>query len=163
MALALLAVAQLLGLFLIPFGLPGLWLQVGALGVYAWATGFGTVGWVPIAAAVLMGLAAEGVEWVLGARFARRYGGGRRAAWGAILGGIAGALLGVPLPVVGSVVGALVGSFVGAAALEMTERRAMGASLRVGWGALLGRLAATAVKVGTGVAVAAVALLSALR
>lgn len=163
MGLILLLAAQGLGLLLIPFGLPGIWLQVAALGVYGWATGFTTVGWPSLVAVVLLAGAAEVLEFVLSGRFARAYGGGRRAAWGAILGGVAGALLGLPIPIVGSVVGAFVGSFVGAALGELSARRQVGPALRAGWGALLGRLAATALKAGIGVAIASVALFAALR
>ncbi len=161
MGYILLALAQLAGLVLIPLGLPGIWLQVGALAVYALSTDFATVGWAPLVWVVALATAAEVIEFTLGARFAARYGGGRRAAWGAILGGIIGAIVGVPVPIIGSLVGAFVGSFVGAALGEYTTRRELPGSLRVGWGALLGRLAATAVKSGLGAAVAAIALLTA--
>ncbi|HEU0016134.1 MAG TPA: DUF456 domain-containing protein [Longimicrobium sp.] len=163
MAYTLLVLGQVAGLLAIPFGLPGTWLQVLALGGYAWATGFTTVGWVPIAFSVLLALAGELVEFWLGARYAQKYGGGRRAAWGAILGGIAGAIMGVPVPVIGSVVGAFVGSFIGAATLELIGNRELRPALRVGWGAFIGRLLATAAKAGIGVAIAAIALLSAIR
>lgn len=163
MAYLLLAFAQLVGLLLVPFGLPGLWLQVGALALYAWATGFATVGWVPIAVAVALAALAEVAEFLLGGKYAQRYGGGRRAAVGAIAGGIAGALIGLPVPIIGSVIGAFVGSFAGAALLELTTGRGTGAALKAGWGAFLGRLVATALKSGVGVAIAALALLTALR
>ncbi len=104
---------------------------------------------------VALATVAEVIEFSLGARFARKYGGGRRAAWGAILGGIIGAIIGVPVLIIGSLLGAFLGSFVGAALAEYTSRRELPGSLRVGWGAFLGRLAATAVKSGLGVAVAA--------
>lgn len=163
MAYLLLAASQLVGLFLIPFGLPGLWLQVGALALFAWLTGFATVG----AAAILwvLGLAflAEVAEFLLGGRYARRYGGGRRAAWGAILGGIVGAVVGLPLPILGSVIGAFIGSFLGASLLELTTGRGATPALKAGWGAFLGRLVATGLKVGVGVSVAVVALLTAWR
>lgn len=161
MAYALLAVAQVVGLLLIPFGLPGIWLQVGALAVYGYFTEFTSIGPTAILVATVLALVAEVIEFMLGARFATRYGGGSRAGWGAILGGLVGAVLGVPLPVIGSVVGAFVGSFVGAALFEYSSRRELRGSVRVGWGALLGRLAATAVKSGIGVAVAVLALLAA--
>lgn len=161
-AYLLLALAQVAGLLLIPFGLPGLWLQIGALALFGWWTGWTTVGLFPVGAAILLGLGAEWLEFALGGRYARRFGGGRRAAWGAILGGVAGAVIGVPLPIIGSIIGAFVGSFVGAVLGELSTGRGAHPALRAGWGALLGRLVATAVKVGIGVAVAAVALLSAL-
>jgi hypothetical protein len=165
MATSLLLLAQFLGLLLIPFGLPGIWLQVISLGAYAWATGFREVGVVPLVVVVVLAVVAEVAEFALGGRYAERYGGSKRAAWGAILGGLVGALLGVPVPIVGSVIGAFVGSFVGAALLELTHSRdwrnpELRGAMRVGWGAFLGRLVATAVKSGLGVAVAAVAVLS---
>lgn len=159
---ALLVLAQVAGLLLIPFGLPGIWLQVVALGAFAWATGFQDVSLITVLFAAALAALAEVAEFVLGGRYAERYGGSRRAAWGAILGGLAGAILGVPIPIVGSVIGAFVGSFVGAAALEMTNRTEWRGAVRVGWGAFIGRLVATAVKSGLGVAVLAIALLAAV-
>jgi uncharacterized protein YqgC (DUF456 family) len=68
----------------------------------------------------------------------------------------------VPVPLIGSVIGAFVGAFAGAVLLELLARRQMAPALRAGWGALLGRVIATATKVGFGVVVAAVALFAAL-
>jgi uncharacterized protein YqgC (DUF456 family) len=162
-AYLLLVLAQLAGLALIPFGLPGLWVQVGALAVFAWATGFATVGTYPVVLVVLLALLAETAEFLLAGRYARRYGGGRRAAAGALVGGVAGALLGIPIPLVGSVVGAMLGSFVGAALLELTTGRGAHPALRAGWGAFLGRVVAMAMKGGLGVVVAVFSLFTALR
>jgi uncharacterized protein YqgC (DUF456 family) len=161
MAYGLLVLAQAAGLVLIPLGLPGIWLQVSALAVYGFFTDFTSVGWIPLVVVVALAVVAEVVEFFLGARYAQKYGGGRRAAWGAILGGIVGAIVGVPVPVIGSLIGAFVGAFLGAAIFEYSYRSELRGSLRAGWGALLGRVAATAVKSGIGVAVAALALLTA--
>jgi uncharacterized protein YqgC (DUF456 family) len=165
-AYALLVLAQVAGLFMIPFGLPGTWLQVVALGVFAWTTRFQTVGWVPVIIVVGLAVVAEVLEFMLGGRFAQKYGGSRRAGWGAILGGLAGALIGVPIFIIGSVIGAFIGAFVGAAVLELTARKdwknEWGGAVRVGWGAFVGRLVAVAMKSGIGVAIAAIALLTAL-
>ena len=158
---ALLAAAQLVGLLLIPIGLPGIWLQVGALAWFGYSGDWATVGLVQLGAAALIALVAEAAEWVLAGRFARRYGGSSRAAWGAVLGGLVGALVGVPVPIVGSVIGAFVGTFVGAIVAELSARRGAGDSIRVGWGALLGRVAAVGTKVAAGVMVAAIALVAA--
>lgn len=163
MAYLLLVALQLVGLALIPFGLPGLWLEVAAFVGYAWLTDFRTVGTIAIAVVVALALLAELAEVVLGARFARRFGGGRRAAWGAVVGGMVGAVVGLPVPLVGSVLGALVGSFVGAVLLELTRRQGAAPALRVGWGALLGWSAAIALKVGAGVVILVFTLLTALR
>src|SRR5438046_509471 len=83
---------------------------------------------------------------------AERYGGSRRAGWGALVGGLVGAAIGVPVPIVGSVIGAFVGSFAGAALFEYTRSARAGVAVSAGWGAVLGRAAAAAVKIALGLA-----------
>lgn len=163
MAYALLVLAQVAGLLLIPFGLPGTWLQVLGLVGFAALTDFRLVGAVPIVAVLVLAAAGEVIEFMLGGRYARKYGGSKRAAWGAILGGLVGAFVGVPVFLIGSVIGAFIGAFAGAALMELTRSPDHRAALRVGWGAFVGRLVATAAKSAIGVAIAAVALLTALR
>jgi uncharacterized protein len=99
-------------------------------------------------------IVAEGLEWVLTARFTRKYGGSRRAGWGAIIGGMVGAFLGVPVPIVGSVIGAFVGAFIGAFAFEFSRGSGHGTATRVAWGALVGRVTAAALKVAFGLVMA---------
>lgn len=163
MAYLLLVLVQLIGLALIVFGLPGLWIEVAAFVGYAWLTDFRTVGTFAIALVVGLALLAELAELLLGGRFARRYGGGRRAAVGAIIGGMIGAVVGLPVPLIGSVIGAMVGSFAGAFVLELTRRQGAAPALRVGWGALLGWCTAIALKVGVGMVILVFTLLTALR
>ncbi|HEX9633373.1 MAG TPA: DUF456 domain-containing protein [Gemmatimonadales bacterium] len=161
--LLLLLGTDLVGLILVPLGLPGLWIMVlGVLG-YGWLTEFRTVGAVTIGVVVTLAAVGEIVEAWLGFRITRRYGGSTRAAWGALVGGIVGAVVGVPIPVVGSVIGAFVGSFAGAAAFEYTRSLRMGGATRAGWGAVVGRAAAAAVKVGLGLVIAVLGLFAALR
>ncbi len=162
-AVLLLVAASAVGLFLIPFGLPGLWVMVlGILG-YGWLTEFRTVTVWIIVLVLALALLGEVIESWLGFRFARRYGGSRRAGWGALVGGLAGALIGVPVPVIGSVIGGFVGAFAGAALFEYSKARRAGAAAQAGWGAMLGRAAAAAVKMGLGVVIAVIALFAALR
>lgn len=161
MLYALLVLAQVVGLLLIPLGLPGIWVQVVALAAFGWWTDFATVSWWPILIVAVLAVVAEGLEFVMGGRYAERYGGSRRAAWGAILGGLVGAVVGVPIFLVGSVIGAFAGAFVGAVLMELTVSRELRPAMRVGWGAFLGRIVATVLKCGMGVAIAAIALLSA--
>ena len=97
---------------------------------------------------------AEGLEWVLAGRFARKYGGSKRAGWGAVIGGMVGAFLGVPIPIVGSIIGAFVGAFIGAFVFEWTGGAETKAAGRVAWGAFLGRVIAAFMKVGIGLAMA---------
>ncbi|HEX3274489.1 MAG TPA: DUF456 domain-containing protein [Gemmatimonadales bacterium] len=162
-AVSLLVAAALLGLLLIPFGLPGLWLIVLAVAGYGWWTDFRTISLGVVALAVVLAALGEAGEAWVGFRFAQRYGASRRAGWGALAGGLMGALIGVPVPIVGSVVGGFAGAFAGAALLEYTAARRTGAAARAGWGAVLGRAAAAALKLALGVVIAAGALWLALR
>lgn len=161
MALALLALAQIAGLLLVPFGLPGTWLQVAAVGAYSWATGW-RAGWWVFAIALVIAIIAEVVEFLIGGRYAQKYGGSRRAGWGAILGGLIGAFVGIPIPIIGSVIGAFVGAFVGAAVLEMTKNPEWRGAMRVGWGAFVGRIVATAMKSAASVVIGVIAVVFAL-
>ncbi len=163
MATALVIVCLVAGLLLVPFGLPGLWLMVlGVIG-YGWLTGFHSVGAGIIALVVGLACIGEIVEWWLGFRFTIKYGGSRRAGWGALIGGIVGAIVGVPVPVIGSVIGAFFGSFAGAALFEYTRERHAGVAVRAGWGAMLGRAAAAGAKIALGLVIAVVAVVVLLR
>jgi len=159
----LLGAICVVGLLLIPLGLPGLWVIVlGILG-YAWLTEFRTLSAGLVALAVGLALLGEVFEAWIGFRFAQRYGGSSRAGWGALVGGLVGAIVGVPLPIIGSVIGGFVGAFVGAALLEYTRARHSETAARAGWGAVLGRAAAAAVKMALGVVIAVGALFIVLR
>src|SRR5206468_9752914 len=139
------------GLALVPLGLPGLWLMLAAVVGYGWLTGFHAIGLVTIAVVLGLALLGELFELWLGFGLARRYGGSPRAGWGALLGGLVGAVVGVPVPVVGSVIGAILGCFAGAMLFEYATTRTAGTAVRAGWGALLGRVTASAVKVALGI------------
>lgn len=161
MSLLLLALALLACLVLVPLGLPGTWLMIAVAIGFPYVAGTAPLGVVTIVALLALALAGELVEFFLSARYARKYGGSRRASWGAVIGGVAGAIVGVPVPIVGPVIGAFLGSFAGALVAEASRGSGTGAATRVAWGALIGRVLATAVKMGIGVAMAAWALLAA--
>lgn len=162
MELLLLALVFAGCLFLIPLGLPGLWLMLAAAFVYDILLGApDRIGIWNIAGATVLATLAEVAEFSLAGKYARKYGGSKRAGWGAILGGIVGAFVGVPLPIVGSVIGAFAGAFLGALAFEYTGTRHAGTATRVAWGALVGRVVAAALKVGVGVAIGAWLLVAA--
>ena len=98
-------------------------------------------------------IAAEAVEYLLVQRHNLRYGGSGRAFWGAIAGGIVGVMVGLPVPVVGSLIAGFLGTFAGAALVTFMETRKLDSASRVGWGVLLGRMWAAAVKTAAGVAI----------
>lgn len=163
LALLVLIAGCIAGLVLLPFGLPGLWVMVLGVLAYGWLTDFQTVTVALIVLVLGLAVLGEVLEAWLGFRFARRYGGSRRAGWGALVGGLAGAVIGVPVPLVGSVIGGFVGAFAGAALFEYTVARRSHAAAKAAWGAVLGRAVAAAGKMALGVVISVAALFAALR
>lgn len=162
-AILVLALTGLAGLLIVPLGLPGLWIMVLGLLAFGWLTDFRSVGLWTTTIVLALAFLGEIIESWLGFRFARRYGASNRAAWGALIGGIVGAIVGVPVPIIGSVIGAFVGSFAGAALFEYTYSARTGTAVAAGWGAMLGRAAAAAAKIGLGVVIGVVSVVAAIR
>ena len=162
LAIVILVLGLVTGLVLVPLGLPGLWVMVGALPAYGWLTDFRSLSVALIAIVLALALVGELIESWLGFRFAKRYGGSSRSGWGALIGGIVGAIIGVPIPVIGSVIGAFLGSFIGAALFEYSASRQLGVATRAGWGSVVGRAAAAAVKIALGLVIAVIAAFAAL-
>jgi uncharacterized protein len=160
MQLLILVVVIALGLLMIPFGLPGTWIiAAGALGYSLLVPN--SISIVTVVIIAVLALIGELIEFSLTAKYTRKFGGSRRASWGAIIGGMIGAFIGVPVPIVGSVVGAFAGAFAGAFVAELTQSGA-GKSTKVATGALIGRVVAAAMKVGIGLAMAAWVLFAAI-
>ncbi len=162
LAIVILATTVLIGLSLIPLGLPGLWVMVGGILVYGWLTSFRSVSVALIAIVLALAFLGEIIESWIGFRYAKRYGGSSRSGWGALIGGLVGAVIGVPVAVVGSVIGAFVGAFIGAALFEYTYSRHAGVATRAGWGAVVGRAAAAAAKIAIGIVIAVIGVFAAL-
>jgi len=160
LVLVLLLAAAVGGLALTAFGLPGLWLFL-AIAVVLKLALTTALSWTAILAAAAIAGLAEILEFVASVRYTSRYGGSARAGWGALIGGLVGAIIGVPIPLIGSVVGSFAGSFVGALLAEYTARSDHDQAQRVAWGALVGRVVATALKMGLGAVLAAIVLYSA--
>ncbi len=146
MSLLLLALVLFGALLLIPLGLPGLWVMIVVAFLYNFVTGTEVIGTFTILGTTVLAAIAEYFEFVLAGRYARKYGGSRRAGWGAMLGGLVGAFVGIPVPIVGPMLGAFAGAFGGALLAELTVKADPGAATRVATGALLGRIAAVAIK-----------------
>ncbi len=165
MPLLILACVIILSLVLIVLGLPGLWIMVASAVTYNLIVPGDPIGWFTLVAVGVLALVAELLELSLSGRYARKYGGSRRAGWGAILGGIVGAMVGVPFPIigVGPVIGAFVGSFLGALIAELTRGSSAVDATRVAKGALIGRAISTALKIGIGFTIGIWIFIAALR
>jgi uncharacterized protein YqgC (DUF456 family) len=163
MALLILAAVIILSLILIVLGLPGLWIMVATAVVYNMIVPGDPIGWVSLIAVAVLALIAELLEFTMTGRYARKYGGSRRAGWGAIIGGMIGAVVGFPVPIVGPVIGAFLGSFVGALVAELTGGSSAGDATRVAKGALIGRVVSTMLKIGIGFTIGIWIFIAAMR
>jgi len=154
MAFGILVLVLALSLVLIALGLPGLWVMIASAVVYNLIVPSAPIGWFTLVGIGVLGIIAEVIEFSLSGKFARKFGGSRRAGWWAIFGGMIGAFMGFPVPIIGPMIGAFIGSFVGALAGELSVGSGGGASAKVATGALIGRVASTAVKIAIGCTIA---------
>lgn len=157
----LLALICLVSLFMIPLGLPGTWVMLAA-GVGYSILVPNSIGIFALVGTTALAIVAEVLEFTLSAKYTRKYGGSRRAGWGAIIGGTIGAIIGVPIFIIGSIIGAFIGAFLGALVFEYSRGSGAQVSTRAAWGALVGRAVAAALKVAFGVAISAWLLLAAV-
>src|SRR5258708_12733566 len=87
-----------------------------------------------------LALLGEAADLLSGRWGARRFGGSKAAAWGALLGGLLGMPAGqaiVPVPLIGAIVGSFVGTFAGAICGEMHSHRKLAPNLPIGIAAII--------------------------
>jgi uncharacterized protein len=145
---------MLFGWISIPFGLPGLWIMIGVAAIGAIMN---LVSLPTLLICVVIAVLAELIEFVLVGRITKRYGGSGKAFWGALAGGFIGILIGIPIPIIGSIIAGFVGTFVGAALVTYAETKKLDSAQRVGWGAMMGRMATAIAKTAAGLAILAIA------
>lgn len=135
-----LIVVLVLGWILTLLGMPGTWVIVLAVTVYAAlvpADPPADIGWpIPVAVFVLALLAEIG-ELAAGRASVKAEGASRRGASmaiaGSLVGGLLGMLVGSPIPIVGSLIAAVLFAAVGAIAGSIWGERAAGRSVRRSW------------------------------
>ncbi|MCC6425009.1 MAG: DUF456 domain-containing protein [Phycisphaerales bacterium] len=152
---AILILISLTGWILNLFLLPGLWLMVAAAAGYAWITSGWYLGIKSLVFLLVLAVLAELGEFVAGSAGAKKAGGTRRAMAGAIVGALVGGILFtglVPIPILGTLVGVCLGAFLGAGIIELSIRRELWHSTRVGLGAAQGRLVGILIKLLIGLA-----------
>ena len=147
LALVILILAMGGGLVAVVLGLPGTWIILGASTLYGWLTDFSVISVQLLFGLFLLAAVAEALDFVAGLWGARRYGGSRKAMIGTLIGGLLGAIALTPMLFgFGSILGAFFGAFAGAFGVTYLEQRKMEDAVRVGWGALVGRVFAIVFK-----------------
>ena len=142
-------VVLLAGIVIIPFGLPGTLLQAAAAIVLVLTTGGAKMSWLWVGIFMALALLGELIEFLSGQWGAKKFGGSKQAAWGALIGGLFRAIFGtalIPIPIAGSIIASFIGTFAGAVIGQMREEKTKELKLRVGFGAVLGRAAGVAFK-----------------
>ena len=151
--------------------LPGNWLAVLLLALYAWLgpqQGRTAITITPVIAAAICAVVAEILEFAAGALGAKRAGGSRRgtimAVIGSMLGALLGAVIGLPIPLVGPVLAAIlfagIGATAGAMYGEWTDGRSWKESWAIGHAAFWGRTFGTLGKVSVGAFIVFIALMA---
>jgi uncharacterized protein YqgC (DUF456 family) len=118
--------------------LPGVPLVFLGLFVGAWTGNFETIGWGTVSVLAVLAVFAWVVDLLAGAAGARYLGASSRAFWGATIGAVAGIFFGI--------VGMLLGPFIGAVLGELSGGSDIVQSGRAGFGAWIGMVVATALK-----------------
>lgn len=155
--ITLLLLAVGIGWVMTLLAMPGNWIMIGAMALYAWLgpqSGLTQIEWKTVWMALGLAIVGEIAEFLAGVVGAQRAGGSRRAAIysliGSLIGAVGGATVGIPIPVIGSAIGAVIGgaagAFGGAAIAEHTQGEQFEHSMKVGKAAFWGRLLGTAAK-----------------
>ena len=159
------------GWVLTVFCLPGNWLMVASVGVYAylvpnqWRV---DIGWIVVAVLLALAVIGEIVESAAVAVGAQRAGGSKRSAFlalfGSVGGGLIGGVLGLPVPLVGPIVAVVIGAALGATGGAMIGEHWKGRSAEQGWevgkAAFWARLFGTLGKIGVACMMVAVVLMA---
>ena len=162
--LAFYILVSLAGLVSLVFGLPGTFIILGASVLYGWYGGFSEITVRVIIILVVLALAGELIEFLLGILGSKKYESSNRAIVGSIIFGIIGAVMGAPFFFgIGAVIGAFAGAFAGAILMELSQGKKMDEAIKSGWGAFLGRVAGTISKGAVGIAMIAITVLAVLN
>jgi uncharacterized protein YqgC (DUF456 family) len=166
----ILLVVLFAGLIINVFTLPGNWLMLAAVSIYALLTPLLTphmqyVGVKSLGVMLVLAIIGEVVETLAASRAVKKQGGSRWGSIGAIVGGILGGILltGLfPVPVLGTLCGILLGTFAGAMLLEVLGGKQIGRSALIGYGAARGRLVGSFVKFTIGCVIFLIAMIVAI-
>jgi len=125
--------------------LPSVPLVYAGYAVYGLATGWRDYGLGIMAVLGAITLIIVLLDYLAGALGARKFGASRAGMWGSIIGAILGVIF---LNIIGLILGTFIGALIG----ELIVGRTMHEAVKSGWGAFLGFLAGSFVKIVTATA-----------
>tara|TARA_E500000318_G_scaffold12972_4_gene11999 strand:- start:40248 stop:40766 length:519 start_codon:yes stop_codon:yes gene_type:complete len=139
------------GLVMIVLALPGIWFMVLCAGVCWWWQP-GIISGKAVITLAIIGIVSEAMEIVASAAGAKKFGGSKRGAMGAIVGTMLGALFGtvfIPIPILGTILGGILGAGAGALMVERSiVQMTWKDSMKSGSGAAIGRTISIFIKIG---------------
>jgi len=148
-----------IGIFSIIFGIPGTAIILIDVILYAVITGFERITIKVILILLVMSILAEGIDFSLGVAGAARFGITKRVIWISIISGFIGALALTPFFFgLGTAAGSFLGGFAGVLAVGLIEQSKLKPALRMGYRAILGRVAGTLLKGSLALAMVVIAI-----
>ncbi len=134
--------------------LPGNWLAIAFLVLWAWLAPSADMGLWFFVIIVALATAGEVAEFLLQMHSAKRHGSSSKGNLGGIVGAILGAILGAPFFFgLGALPGALVGAYAGSLVMEMLTGRPFAEARRAAWGAMTGKFAGFLLKITIGLTI----------
>jgi len=130
------------GLLLLVFGIPGTWIILADAAFYGWVTHFRAVTGKILLVLLALAICGELLELSLSLFGLKRLKPSKGVIIVSLLCGFITAILMAPLFFgLGALFGALIGTFGGAFIVEYLSEKHLDHAARIGWGALIGRLA----------------------
>ena len=139
------------GILLVVLALPGIWAMVLVSAICMWWQPE-IISWRAVVTLASIAMVSEVMEMVASAAGAKKFGGSKRGALGAIVGTMIGAILGsflIPIPIAGTIIGGILGAGIGAMGVERSiVQMSWKDSLKSGSGAAIGRTISIFIKLG---------------
>ncbi len=148
-SLGFVSLCAVLGVVMVPLGLPGTWLIVVGAVLYSIFFSFdgGTSSaWVVDLILIGMAIFGEIVEFFVGTLGSKPFKVSNGAIVCAFIGGIVGAIIGVPVFLIGSLLGLFLGAFLGAFIWELATLGSVGRALTNALAVLATKIVATFLK-----------------
>ena len=134
--------------------LPGNWIAIALLALWAWLAPGADINAVFFIMLIILAAVGELLEFLLQSRLAKRSGSSSKGNWAGLLGAILGAILGASfLFGLGALPGALIGAYAGCLIIEMITGRPFAEARRSAWGAMTGKFAGLILKITLGLTI----------